>query len=335
MSQMNYSKTSNLVSAFPTSAKFLASIPLSKILSFISYKNMNFLILDCPTDNTLPQYLKEFKRNHVTDVVRVCEPTYSTNLLDANGITVHDWQFKDGAVPPNPVIANWINLVERTFGPLAQIRKMSSTTTIGTGSGAAAEEPATETSTIAVHCVAGLGRAPVLVAIALIEAGMKPLQAVEHIRKYRRGAFNTLQLDYLDKYKRGQSMKKTNKFSNLLSKKTKSGETKETKKEKEGKLGNSLNVSSSGNGSGRRHSLEGLSLGNLGRKRSGSGNGQVSHRSSTNKLGLNDLSSHHHGQSSSSSSDRRNGGSGNIFSNINRIFKIRTAKSSPEVGVVN
>ncbi len=35
---------------------------------------------------------------------------------------------------------------------------------------------------IAVHCVAGLGRAPVLVAIALIEAGMKYEDAVEMIR---------------------------------------------------------------------------------------------------------------------------------------------------------
>jgi protein tyrosine phosphatase type 4A len=51
--------------------------------------------------------------------------------------------------------------------------------------------------TIAVHCVAGLGRAPVLVAIALIEMGMPPLDAVEFIRRYRRGAFNKPQIAYL------------------------------------------------------------------------------------------------------------------------------------------
>jgi protein tyrosine phosphatase type IVA len=38
-------------------------------------------------------------------------------------------------------------------------------------------------SAVAVHCVAGLGRAPVMVAIALIELGMKYEEAVETIRE--------------------------------------------------------------------------------------------------------------------------------------------------------
>jgi protein tyrosine phosphatase type 4A len=71
-------------------------------------------------------------------------------------------------------------------------------------------------TTIAVHCVAGLGRAPVLVAIALIELGMAPLDAIEYIREKRRGAFNKPQIMFLDSYKRKPTANK-NSFRNSLS----------------------------------------------------------------------------------------------------------------------
>ena len=59
------------------------------------------------------------------------------------------------------------------------------------------------------YCV--MHRAPVLVAIALIEYGLDPINAVEHIRKFRRGAINLRQLKYLEKYqsRRGHKAKCT------------------------------------------------------------------------------------------------------------------------------
>lgn len=44
--------------------------------------------------------------------------------------------------------------------------------------------------------------APVLVAIALIESGMSPLDSVAFIRQRRRGAINNRQLKYIENYRR-------------------------------------------------------------------------------------------------------------------------------------
>jgi hypothetical protein len=46
-----------------------------------------------------------------------------------------------------------------------------------------------------------LHRAPVLVAIGLIEYGFDAISAVTFIRERRRGAINSVQLNYLESYK--------------------------------------------------------------------------------------------------------------------------------------
>ncbi|XP_058391164.1 protein tyrosine phosphatase type IVA 2-like isoform X1 [Diceros bicornis minor] len=94
--------------------------------------------------------------------------------LKKNGVL--DWPFNDGAPPPSHIVDKWLKLIRKKFR----------------------QDPG---SCIAVHCVAGLGRAPVLVAVALIEHGMKYEDAVQFIRQKRRGAFNRKQLLYLEKYR--------------------------------------------------------------------------------------------------------------------------------------
>ncbi|CAB1350789.1 unnamed protein product [Coregonus sp. 'balchen'] len=50
-------------------------------------------------------------------------------------------------------------------------------------------------------------RAPVLVALALIESGMKYEDAIQFIRQKRRGAINSKQLTYLEKYRPKQRLR--------------------------------------------------------------------------------------------------------------------------------
>ncbi len=118
------------------------------------------------------------KSRGVTDVVRVCEPTYNKIKLEENGIKVLDMPFNDGGIPTNEMILTFLSLVDERVGGLLT-------------------PSVVPPPCIAVHCVAGLGRAPVLVALALIESGMAPIDAVEFVRNRRRGAFNTVQLNFL------------------------------------------------------------------------------------------------------------------------------------------
>lgn len=144
--------------------------------SEIVYKNMRFLILDRPSETTLPQLVEEFKKLNVRDVIRVCEPSYKTDALTKAGIEVHDWQFDDGSPPPQNVIDNWFELLRNRYKD-------------------------NKDYCMAVHCVAGLGRGPVMVALALMELGMQYEDTIEYIRERRRGAFNQKQLKYLASYK--------------------------------------------------------------------------------------------------------------------------------------
>lgn len=171
--------------------------------ALIPVQPMNFLVMDAPKQSNLHLYIKECRRHGVTDLVRVCPATYAGEAdLHSAGIELHEMSFDDGLSPPKDIIDRWLDLVHaRFFGNRKEVTASSADQiNLLTASPAIAPLPI---STIAVHCVAGLGRAPVLVAIALIEfADMDPVDAVSVIRKHRRGAINGKQLNYLEKYRK-------------------------------------------------------------------------------------------------------------------------------------
>jgi len=142
----------------------------------IEYRNMRFLITDQPQDVTMENYIKLLMEHKVSHLVCATDQAYKTDDL-AKSVAVSELSFPDGSAPTQEIIEKWLSLVNKEF--------------MG--------DPDT---CVGVHCVTGLGRAPVLVATALIELGMKYEDAVELIRKKRRGAINTKQLEFLAKYKR-------------------------------------------------------------------------------------------------------------------------------------
>ena len=124
------------------------------------------------------------KNNNIKHIVRLCDPTYDLNdLNDLNyDVKIYDWKFTDGDNPPSDIIDKWKELLKLNVGP------------------------------ILIHCMAGLGRAPSIAAIGLIELKIKPFDAIKLIRDKRPGSINSKQLSFIMNYK------PTNKKSCIFSK---------------------------------------------------------------------------------------------------------------------
>lgn len=108
-------------------------------------------------------------------LVRVCKKTYEELPFTTQGIQIEELSFPNGSFPDKTIIDKWL-CVCKTY---------------------AKNHPS---STLAIHCESGLGRSAVLVAVALIDAGMKPDHVVDFIRNKRRGAFNNTQYECLKNY---------------------------------------------------------------------------------------------------------------------------------------
>jgi protein tyrosine phosphatase type IVA len=148
----------------------------------IEHRGYRFLITDSPTDYNLLSYIQLCVYRGVVAVVRTNEFNYSKQSFINNGISVIDLPYADGHAPTPYVISEWIDIVYKYLSPSLNKNK-------------------TKKPCIAIHCVSGLGRAPTLVAIALVELGMDAMDAIQYIRNLKRGSFNLNQLNYIQSYK--------------------------------------------------------------------------------------------------------------------------------------
>lgn len=155
--------------------------------SLVIHEKLKFLITDAPARENAEEYAMQLARVGVKNLVRTCEGNYDEWVFEREGIKIHvifkqDLYFQDGTVPSRSKISMWLSLIKETF-----IENYSGTS---------------EREYIAVHCLSGLGRAPVLVGIALIEYGVDSHNAISTIRKNRPGALNSHQVKLLLNYRR-------------------------------------------------------------------------------------------------------------------------------------
>ena len=141
--------------------------------AIIEYHNYTFMITDSPTDNNLDTYLQHYQTHNVSTIVRLCESYYDSSIIEKAGIDIIDLSYEDGGVPSRSIINRWHDIVSNHKNTI-----------------------------LAVHCLSGLGRAPLLVCLSLIENGMDTIEAIEMIRRHRNGALNSKQIDYLISFKK-------------------------------------------------------------------------------------------------------------------------------------
>ena len=157
----------------------------NKLYNFtlIKYEQTSFYISEAPSKSNLKIFNDQLKKHEIKHIVRLCDPTYDEIDLITD-VKLHDLIFADGDQPPLDIIVNWLKLLKLNEGP------------------------------ILIHCMAGLGRAPTILAIGLIELKMDPFEAVKLIRYKRPGSINSNQLNFIINYK--PTNKKTNIFYKLF-----------------------------------------------------------------------------------------------------------------------
>jgi protein tyrosine phosphatase type 4A len=157
-------------------------------LTFIEYKTKSFYISHSPTDDNIQLFVESLKKNHIRHVIRLCEKTYDYRIIENENINFYELEIPDGTIPSKKIIEQW-NSINKKIG---------------------------DNEKILVHCIAGLGRAPLMVTISLINEYMEPIDAIKLIRKNRPGSFNSKQLEFLVDYKPNLIKKKFNWFKYLI-----------------------------------------------------------------------------------------------------------------------
>jgi protein tyrosine phosphatase type 4A len=141
----------------------------------ISQCNFTYIITPSPNPNNISYYKDLFSKQGVTTIVRLCEKIYDANEFAKIDINVIDIPLQDGQVPDDEMIKKWINIIKNEIKNKKNI--------------------------IAVHCMSGLGRAPLFVGICMIVLNkVENMDAIAHLRKYIPYALNTKQLIFLCKF---------------------------------------------------------------------------------------------------------------------------------------
>lgn len=144
-----------------------------------------------PKSASIGEFSRFMKDKAVTDVICFCKPEYDQTIFQVNGINYHNLDFPDGSVPGSNILHAFDQIIDQAIkqnDPLTQTKKSTYDISVEKDN----------IIVINMHCQSGLGRAPTMLAYLLItRLDYENLDSVCYVRKYRSGAFNKKQLDWI------------------------------------------------------------------------------------------------------------------------------------------
>jgi protein-tyrosine phosphatase len=132
-----------------------------------------FITSSMPLENEINEFINILQQNSINLVINLTETSsYNKEKIKNANIDYLHFPIQDGTCPTDEQIKKLITFLDRY-------------------------------NSIAFHCTAGFGRAPLLLAISLIILyDYKPVDIIEKIRNLNQRAFNTTQIEYLYNFKR-------------------------------------------------------------------------------------------------------------------------------------
>lgn len=118
-----------------------------------------------PTD---VDYLVYLKKNHgISMAINLTESSWPEGWSTSTGIEQFNFPIVDMSIPSETDVVSILRLIQEADGP------------------------------IMVHCAAGIGRTGTIIALYLVDNGMDPGEAIEHVRKRRKGSIQTIAQEQL------------------------------------------------------------------------------------------------------------------------------------------
>jgi atypical dual specificity phosphatase len=107
-------------------------------------------------------YLEFLRTNEkIRTALNLTENPWPDDWSERSGIVCYDFPVIDMSVPTEDQVRKMIQVIDNSEGP------------------------------VMVHCAAGIGRTGTLIALYLVNHGMKPLEAIRTVRKKRIGSIQT------------------------------------------------------------------------------------------------------------------------------------------------